>query len=71
VTSRAPKAEEVDRLERYYQEQFGRFLADPAAAQKVVSNRAGTNGKDAATELATWTMVANVLLNLDETLTKE
>jgi hypothetical protein len=32
---------------------------------------AGAAGPGEVAELAAWTMVANVLLNLDETLTKE
>ena len=46
-------------------------LGDPKKAAEMASNPLGPLPKDAdAVELAAWTTVANVLLNLDETLMK-
>jgi hypothetical protein len=61
VTGRHAKAGELDYLSQYEAEQQEHFGAQPDEGRKV--------GGDATT--AAWTMVANVLLNLDETITKE
>ena len=50
----------------------GRFDADPAAAETLIRNTAGAYAPkhtDRA-ELAAWFYVANILLNLDETITR-
>ena len=44
---------------------------DAAARRSRMLGERGGRDPDARAELAAWTMVANVLLNLDETLTKE
>jgi len=61
ATGRHAKPGEMDYLAKYEAEQQEHFNARPEEAKKV--------GGDAVT--AAWTMVANVLLNLDETITKE
>jgi hypothetical protein len=64
--SRRPERDEVEQLVRFQEAQKQRFLRkelDPAAV-------AGPGAGDAC-ERATWTAVARVLLNLDETITKE
>ncbi len=66
-TSRAPKPAELDRLASYYQQQVTELATDPQAAGQIIAPSA----KASVIELAAWSMVANVLLNLDETLTKE
>ncbi len=66
-TARRPKPPELAPLLSFEQQQLARFKADPAAARAV----AGTATSGEPAELAAWTMVANVLLSLDETLTKE
>ncbi len=72
VLSRAPKPAELKVLMAGWQEHRDRFRADPAAATKLL-----TQGEfpcdpslDAA-ELAAHTTVVGVILNMDETLTKE
>ena len=65
-TSRVPTAAEVDRVVRAYEAQLVRFRSDPTAAAEVV----GPTVDREIPERAAWTMVANALLNLDETLTK-
>ena len=59
-TGRSPKPAEVDRLALLLAKVRTRYAGDPAAAKRL----AGTP------EDAAFTMVANVLLNLDETITK-
>ena len=66
--SRRPTSEELQRVLTYYQSELKRFESDVTATHQVVQ------AKDPAAdspELAAWTMVSNVLLNLDETMTKE
>src|SRR5262245_1789359 len=66
--TRTPEEKEVERLTSLRQQQLSNFAANAAEAGKIArdySTRAN------ATEFAAGTMVANVLLNLDETLTKE
>jgi hypothetical protein len=69
VTSRMPKPPELDRLVAAYRQHLGQFLANPERAAQV-NGGAALSGVDAA-EQAAWTLVANALLNLDETITKE
>jgi hypothetical protein len=67
--SRRPKDEEVKQIIALYEKQLERFSRDPSAAKKVVEGYAVSSVTEA--EQAAWTVVSNVLLNLDETLTKE
>jgi hypothetical protein len=59
--ARRPAPDEVKRLGALYQQQLERYRKDEASAKKLAGSP----------EHAAWTVVANVLLNLDETLTKE
>jgi Protein of unknown function (DUF1553)/Protein of unknown function (DUF1549)/Planctomycete cytochrome C len=76
-TCRTPGSEDIAPLLRFYQQQADRFAGDPAAAAAVVGVQPDERGSPAggegvpSAEKAALTMVANVLLNLDETLTKE
>ena len=69
VLARRPAATELERLVAFYNQQLARFQRDEKAARDVL--QAGKTPPPDAAELAAWTMVANVLLNLDETVTKE
>jgi hypothetical protein len=69
VTSRLPKRQELERLVAGYRQHLEQFRADPEGAAQV-NGGYGLRGVDAA-EQAAWTLVANALLNLDETVTKE
>jgi hypothetical protein len=69
--TRLPTALERHRLLSLYQQQLQGFQADSVAAEKFLE--VGSAARPAtldSKELAAWMVVANVLLNLDETLTK-
>jgi hypothetical protein len=71
VTARAPTAAERQLLATALSRQRAHFAADPEAAKKIL-----TNGESKPThnfppvDFAAWTLVANLLLNLDETITR-
>jgi hypothetical protein len=68
---RPPQATEVGRLVALYQSELDHFRKDPQAAERLATEPLGPlpAGFDAR-ELAAWTVVANVLLNLDAVLMK-
>jgi hypothetical protein len=71
ATARHPKATEIAVLERIFTSQRAEFAANEAAALKLL--RVGESPRDerlAVPDLAAWTVVAGVILNLDETVTK-
>ncbi len=79
VLARAPEADEVERLQALLESELARFRAAPAAAEQMLAGAARTDPAKAAAPSppsldraawAAWTVVANVLLNLDEALTK-
>ncbi|MDX2151955.1 MAG: PSD1 and planctomycete cytochrome C domain-containing protein [Bryobacteraceae bacterium] len=61
VTGRQPNPNELDRLLSALHRELAYFKERPAEAAKIASEP----------ETAAWTMIANVLLNLDEALTKD
>ena len=63
ATSRRPAAQEVDAILSAFTKNRRRFAGD-------LKEAAAVSGKPDA-ELASWTMLSNTLLNLDEALTKE
>jgi mono/diheme cytochrome c family protein len=69
--TRPPGAEELARLERLHAEMKARYGREPALAAKMATDPLGPlpAGADAA-DLAAWTVVGNVLLNLDEMFMK-
>ena len=71
VVGRAPLPAEQALLDKVYRKQLAHFMADRAAAEKLIAVGEGTHppGLDAAV-LATWTALGNLLLNLDEVITK-
>jgi Protein of unknown function (DUF1553)/Protein of unknown function (DUF1549)/Planctomycete cytochrome C len=68
-TSRHPTEDELARLTGFYNLELAHFKQDPADAAKVIKGYQKASLDPA--EQAAWTMVANVMLNLDETITKE
>jgi hypothetical protein len=72
VTARRPQSEEMTLLIGGLNKRLAHYRQDPAAAKKLVAQGASVA---AATinveELAAYTTTANVLLNLDEVITRE
>ncbi|HZE95976.1 MAG TPA: DUF1553 domain-containing protein, partial [Planctomycetota bacterium] len=67
-TSRMPASTELDLLEGALKREQEHFEKDKAAAMAVLK---GTELPKDPVEAAAWTLIANVLINLDETVTKE
>jgi hypothetical protein len=71
ATGRKPTAAEMRLLRSTLQKELTLFRADPEAAAKLLSvGRFKAASTLEASELAAWTALANLLLNLDETITK-
>jgi hypothetical protein len=71
TVSRGAKPEEVRLLTELYQKHLAAFRADRAGAEKAVAVGQWPAPKDVDTaELAAWTSVARVILNLHETITR-
>ena len=71
VTSRNPTDDELNRLEKLYTSSREQLQKQPDHAMKLATEPLGPAPKDAdIPELAAWTLVSNVLLNLDEMLMK-
>jgi hypothetical protein len=69
VLGRAPSRVELDRLITLFHEQQQHFEQDADAALKMATEPLGPAPEAAViADLAAWTVVSNVLLNLDETL---
>jgi hypothetical protein len=71
VLGRDPKSEEVSLLIRLLQKHRDHFAANLEAAGALISIGISPRSKDRdAVELAAWTSVCRVLLNLNETITR-
>ncbi len=74
-TARPPTAEELSILEKFLEQQREHFANSAVEAQRLIqgSDRSliGSITPEAMSEIAAWTVVGRVLLNLDETVTKE
>ena len=73
--ARDPQPAELSQLESLWRDARAHYAADVAAATKLTTNEhapATTTPEPAidVVDLAAWTVVANVLLNLDELITK-
>jgi mono/diheme cytochrome c family protein len=69
TTSREPRSVEVQILANRHREELGRYRKNPAAAKKLLAKWGAASGVDSI-ELAAWSHVTNVLLNLDETISR-
>lgn len=72
ATARKPSPGEAQILQAIYAKHLAKYQQDAAAAEKLLA--AGTTPRDTTlpvVEHAAYTMAANLLLNLDETITKE
>ena len=71
VTARYPSAEEAQILLNALQAHRERYLDDVEAATELINFGDSLPDPDiAASELAAWTLLANLLLNLDEVVNK-
>jgi hypothetical protein len=71
VLARRPQPEEAATVRELFDRQLASYTARPEDAKKAVA--AGESKFDASLpvpELAAWTLVANLVLNLDETVTR-
>jgi hypothetical protein len=69
VVSRRPSETELNNVLSFYNTQLTTYQRDTRAALETIGKQAGDSTD--VPELASWTMVANVLLNVDETISKE
>jgi hypothetical protein len=71
VTSRTPGASDLAELRSALKDMTARYAAQPDAARQLLAKGAVTpHPRYEPTELAAWTMIGNILLNLDEVITK-
>ncbi|MGI8603599.1 MAG: PSD1 and planctomycete cytochrome C domain-containing protein [Verrucomicrobiales bacterium] len=72
VLARNPDPEEVAVVQDTFARHLTRYQAHPEAAAKLIAQGESKPVRGLlAPELAAWTMVANLLLNLDETITRQ
>ncbi len=72
VLARPPQTSELDILRRNFDHHLSRFRAEPAAAEELLTiGESPRDSKLDAAELAAYTAVANLILNLDEAVTKQ
>lgn len=72
ATGRPPEPDELEVLVRSFEANLADYRAGVEAAKQLLSiGEAPRNESLEPGELAAWTMVANLILNLDETVTKE
>ncbi len=69
--ARKPGETEVRRLAELFRQQLEIYRLDLEGAKKIAQGSGAADNKGDPAEVAAWTMVANVLLNLDEMLSKE
>ena len=71
VLARRPDADELRLVSAALERQRGLFQADPSGARRLVNlGESKPKGVAADDETAAWTMTANLILNLDETLNR-
>jgi hypothetical protein len=69
--SREPQPQELDRLVKLYENAYGEYAKNAEQARKMATEPLGAAPPEAdLADLAAWTIVSNVLLNLDEALMK-
>ncbi|MEO2045913.1 MAG: DUF1553 domain-containing protein [Pirellulales bacterium] len=75
-TGRNARQAVVDELNRLYHNEWEQFKKNPESAKQLIGVTPSPHGpstnneKQDTNQLAAWTMVANVVLNLDEVITK-
>jgi uncharacterized protein DUF1553/uncharacterized protein DUF1549/cytochrome c len=69
--ARSPEPAELQLLVAGFNRERDHFATDPRAARQLLEASDPRAAESDLAEMASWTVVANALLNLDETLTKE
>ena len=69
TVGRPAAASEMSKVSEFYQKELAAYQSDESAAYKTLAAKPGDLAN--APEMAALTMVANVLLNMDEAVTKE
>ncbi|MFQ5734465.1 MAG: DUF1553 domain-containing protein, partial [Planctomycetaceae bacterium] len=70
-TARRPTKDELTVIKNVFQSHLAEYKKDPRAALKLLSvGESKRNEKLDPAEAAAWTMIGNLILNLDETVTK-
>ena len=71
MTARPPTSREIEVLRKTLDKQVALFQADKSFAEKLLAyGDSPRNASLESSEYAAWTMMANLLINLDETITK-
>jgi mono/diheme cytochrome c family protein len=71
TTARRPDAKEMTELTAAYKDHLATYTGDAAKAKQLISvGELKPDAKLNLSELAAWTMIANLLLNLDEVINK-
>jgi mono/diheme cytochrome c family protein len=71
VTSRAPDANELSELRSTLNDLTAHYASQAVAAKQLIATgETKPDPRDQPAESAAWTMIANVILNLDEAITK-
>ncbi len=71
ATSRVPEPDEIELLRQLFERQLERFAVDSRRASALVEVGESIAGRELnPLELASWTIICQTLLNLDETITR-
>jgi hypothetical protein len=71
VVSRLPSTEEKKIIARFFKRQFEKYQGAPEEAIKAISFGESEPAKDLdSSELAAWSLVANLILNMDEAIVR-
>jgi mono/diheme cytochrome c family protein len=71
TTARRPDAKELQELLAAYKDHLAAYTRDESKARQLISvGELKPDAKLKASEVAAWTMIANLLLNLDEVINK-
>ena len=74
AVARTPNREETANLASLYRKSLRKFLTygeDASKLANIGTEKTDSSPTSAQADLAAWTVLANVLLNLDETITRE
>jgi hypothetical protein len=71
ILIRSPKPDELKILEEYYEESLRKFIRDTDSAEKLLALGEAERSESDPTKTAALMLTAQVLYNLDETITKE